>query len=214
MFVETDARKDTLTRGMVSIIAPDVPHSFICEAGCQQFGITFAKNPEDPLIRILTRQINDHIVVNAPRLLELLPEIEDCNRLQTSVSIQKIRNRLEYMLLYCVEMLTKQNTGQAFCEKLVQYLQEHISENLTLDDLFKILFKSPSHIERLCNKEFGCGAMHLFTRLKIDRACMLLETTDLRVSDIASHLGYEDQNYFSRIFHKYAGVSPSIYQKL
>ena len=214
LFIETDTRKVTLTQGMILIIPPDILHSLKSEEGYHYFGIDFAQDSKDSLIRILTRQIKETVVVDAPKLLELLPEIEDCNRLQTAVSIQKIRNRLEYMTLYCIEKLNKQNSEQAFCEKLIQYFREHISENLTLDDISKILFISSSHIEYLSHREFGCGVMHLFNRLKVDRACMLLQTSDLRVSGIASHLGYNDQNYFSRIFRKYSGVSPSKYRKL
>jgi len=45
--------------------------------------------------------------MDLPNLLDFLPEIEDCTRLQTAFSIQKIRNRLENMLLHCVEVLEK-----------------------------------------------------------------------------------------------------------
>ena len=211
--IESNNRKDTLTRGMVSIIPPEILHSFHTEVGHHLFGISLAEDQEDPLIQTLNRHIKEHIVVNTPGFLELLPEIDECNRHQTMVSIQIIRNRLEYMLLYCIQMMNKHNNQQFFNEKLIQYFREHISENMTLDELSKKLFISSSHIERLSNKEFGCGAIHLFNRLKIDEACMLLQTSDQRISDIASNLGYSDQNYFSRLFFKFYGVSPSEYRK-
>jgi len=211
--IETKMQNDTLSRGMVSIIPPELPHCLKTEGGYHQFGINLTTAPDDALIKILTGHINTPVAINLPQLLDFLPEIEDCTRLQTMVSIQKIRNRLEYILLYCVEMLIKQDSGQAFREKLMEYFREHLTDVLILEDLSKIFNFSSSHMERLCYEEFGCGVMHLFHRLKMDRARMLLQTTNMLISEIASHLGYEDQGYFSRLFKKYAGLSPIHYQK-
>ena len=211
--IKTETQNETLTRGMVSIIPPEFPHNLITERGYRQFGINLTTAPDNDLIKILTGHLTSPVVISLPQLLDFLPEIEDCTRLQTMVSIQKIRNRLEYILLYCVEMQKKQDGGQAFREKLMDFIREHLTELLTLEKLSKIFNISASHMERLCYEEFGCGVMHLFHRLKIDRARMLLQTTDMLISDISCHLGYEDQGYFSRLFKKYAGMSPLKYRK-
>jgi|GEM_PF-6682419 len=211
--ITIDERTDLLTRGMISLIPPEIPHFLITEKGYHQFGINFFTDPKDPLIRILYANIKVPAVINMPRLLDNLAEIENCTRLQTMVSIQKIRNRFENMILTCVDMLNKQDDDQAFQEKLMEYLRGHISENLTLEDLSGYFYMSASHIERLSYREFGCGAIHLFHKLKIDQARLLLQNTDLRISEIAAHLGYEDQGYFTRLFGKYVGTSPRKYQK-
>jgi len=213
LLLNTVKHNDTLTRGMVSIIPPEYPHSLETKSGYHQFGINLTTAPDDTLIKILTSQINNPVVISLPQLLVFLPEIEDCTRLQTMVSIQKIRNRLEYMLLYCVEMLNKQDSGQAFREKLMDYFRKHLTESLVLEELSGVFNISSSHMERLCYEAFGCGVMHLFHRLKMDRARMLLQTSDMLISEIAGNLGYEDQGYFSRLFRKYAGMSPLKYRK-
>jgi AraC-like DNA-binding protein len=203
-----------LTRGMASLIPPEFPHSLQTRAGYRQFGINMVSAaPEERLIKILATQAPNPAVMHIPMLLDIIPEIEDCSRLQTMVSIQKIRNRLEYMLLSCVDMLKKQDGGQAFREKLMAYFRERLSETLTLGDVSRNLSLSPTHVERLSYLEFGCGAMCLFHRLKIDRARTLLYITDLPISVIADHLGYKDQSYFSRYFKKYTGTSPLTYKK-
>jgi AraC-like DNA-binding protein len=129
------------------------------------------------------------------------------------ISIQKIRNRLEYMILSCADALKKQDGAQAFREKTMHHFREKISEQLSLEDISKTLVLSPTQVERLSYQEFGCGAIHLFHRLKIDRARTLLHTTDLSIFEIAKHLGYDDQSYFSRLFKKHTGVSPRTYKK-
>ncbi|GHT98442.1 hypothetical protein FACS1894142_4780 [Spirochaetia bacterium] len=168
------------SRGMASIIPPDVPHSLQSAIGYTQFGINLtADAPDDALIKILSINVTSPVEMDIPALLDIIPEIEDCSRLQTLVSIQKIRNRLEYMLLACVDVLKKQDSTQAFKEKLMEYLREKISEDLTLEDISRHLSLSPTHVERQTYLEFGCGAIRLFHHLKIDRARTLLQTTDL-----------------------------------
>ena len=203
-----------LTKGMASLIPPGVPHRRKSEKEYRQFVINLASDAQDDgLIKILTTHVSTPVVMNAPDLLGFLPEIEDCTQLQTLISIQKIRNRLEYMLLSCVEILIKQDGGQPmFKEKLVEFLRTNISEILTLDDISKVLFMSSSHIERLAYREFGCGAIRLFHRIKMDYAQLLLRTTNLPISNISSCLGYMDQGYFSRLFKKHVGITPLNYK--
>jgi len=212
--ITIDQKETILTRNMVAIIPPLVQHSLKTVDGYSQFGFNIVPVNEDTLVKVLTSQIDKLFIMNIPKLLDFLPEIADCACLQTVVSIQEIRNRLEYMLLYCVKMLIKQDGKQAFRENLMEYFREHLSENITLETLSKTFNMSASHIERLSYKEFGCGAIHLFNRLKMDRARILLQTSDLRISEIASLLGYEDQGYFSRLFYKILGVRPSRYKEM
>ncbi|GHU31458.1 hypothetical protein FACS1894172_06390 [Spirochaetia bacterium] len=204
----------SLSRGMASLIPPGFPHRLQSITGYRQFGINLTANtPDDNLIKILSANVTSPVEIDIPALLDIVPEIEDYSRLQTMVSIQKIRNRMEYMLLTCVDMLKKQDGRQAFKEKLMVYLTDKISENLTLEDISRYLSLSQTHVERQAYLEFGCGAINLFHRLKIDRARILLNTTDLAISEIADHLGYNDQSYFSRFFKKYTKVSPLEYKK-
>lgn len=209
-----DETPSVLTRGMASLIPPGTPHVLRTETGYRQFGInTVPEGKDEGLIRILSSYITGPVTLTIPVLLDLIPEIEDCARLQTMISIQKIRNRLEYMILSCADTLKKQDGVQAFREKIMHYFREKISEPLTLGDVSKALVLSPTHVERLSYQEFGCGAIHLFHRLKIDRARTLLHTTDLSIYEISKHLGYGDQSYFSRLFKKHTGGSPRTYKK-
>ncbi len=50
--------------------------------------------------------------------------------------------------------------------------------------------------------------------MKIERACYLLDTGELSISAVAEQLGYEDSYYFSRLFKKVMGVSPSSYRRV
>ena len=117
------------------------------------------------------------------------------------------------MLLCCVDSVKKQDNNLVFREKLINHLKCNLTKNLNLQDISDALFLSPSHIEHLAYAEYGCGAINLFHKLKIDHAQMLLHYSNLSISEISAQLGYEDQSYFSRIFKKYTNLSPRDYQK-
>jgi len=208
-----DEKEYILTRGMVSLVPPEFPHIQKSKGGHQRLGFLMASEPEDALIKILTSYIRYPVIANIPHLLEFIPEIEEYLHLQTIVSIQKIRNILERILLCCVDHVKKQDRNQAFCEKLIEHFRKNLSKNLNLKELSDMFFMSQALIERLAYREFGCGAIHLFYRLKIDHARTLLQDTTIPIAEISAHLGYEDQSYFSRIFKKYTGLSPRDYRK-
>ena len=65
----------------------------------------------------------------------------------------------------------------------------------------------------LIPKRNGYFPINYFTRLKIQKACQYIELTDMKLNEIAMRLGFEEQAYFSRVFTKVMGISPSSYRK-
>ena len=97
--------------------------------------------------------------------------------------------------------------------RVIYYLQEHVETNLTLKDLAEYFKYSESHFSNLFQKETGTSPINYFTRLKIQKACQYIELTDMKLNEIAMRLGFEEQAYFSRVFTKVMGISPSSYRK-
>ena len=71
----------------------------------------------------------------------------------------------------------------------------------------------PSHFSTLFQKETGVAPISYFLRLKIQKACQYIELTNLKLHEIATLLGFEEPAYFSRLFAKIMGMSPSEYRK-
>ena len=207
-----DEKEYTLTRGMTCLTPPEIPHVLVTKDGYKRLSIKMETAPEDALIRILTSNISGNVIAAIPQLLEFVDEIGEYLRLQTMIAIQKIRNRLEQMLICCVEAEKKQDHYSAFHEKLVHYFMNNLSKNLTLRDISDEFFISQALIERIIYKEFGYGAIHLFRRLKINHACKLLQNTTLSMSEISNCIGFDEQSSFSRLFRKHTGMSPREYQ--
>ena len=85
--------------------------------------------------------------------------------------------------------------------------------NITLEELAAHFKYSASHFSMLFQKETGSSPINYFLRLKIQKACQYIELTDLKLQDIATAIGFEEPAYFSRLFTKIMGMTPSAYRK-
>ena len=77
-------------------------------------------------------------------------------------------------------------------------------------DLFSL---SVSRFNHLFKEVIGISPLNYYIRLRIDNASTLLECSDLSIAEIGKKVGYEEPFYFSQIFKKYTGTSPSEYRK-
>lgn len=94
------------------------------------------------------------------------------------------------------------------------YMQAHLDEPLTLDQLAEAFGFERFHFAKTYRRLTGRAPLTHFLHLKMERAARLLDGGELRVSEIAGVLGYEDAHYFSRQFRRLMGVAPSEYRAL
>ncbi|MCD7806870.1 MAG: AraC family transcriptional regulator [Lachnospiraceae bacterium] len=95
---------------------------------------------------------------------------------------------------------------------VIRYMQSHLNENLTLEQLVDEFGLSKSYLNVIFKKHTQHAPMDFFLHLKMREACRMLKVTELYVYEVAQRLGYRDQYYFSRIFKKVVGVSPNEYK--
>lgn len=94
----------------------------------------------------------------------------------------------------------------------VRYMDENIEKQLTLNELAQYIGYSTSQFSLIFRNRTGHSPLNYFNMLKIQRACQLLETTDLKINQICSKVGIDDSYYFSRLFSKIVGISPRKYR--
>src|ERR1035437_9375719 len=97
-------------------------------------------------------------------------------------------------------------------EQSIAYMAQHLDQPLQVATLAALANISPSHFFALFKRRIGSAPMDYFTRLRMQRACRLLERTTLSVKEIASELGYDDPFYFSRVFKSVNRLAPSDYR--
>lgn len=102
--------------------------------------------------------------------------------------------------------------SKEFFEKIEQYLKEHLSEPLSLQEISELFAISQTYMSKLFRKYSGQSYHQYLTAVRMERAKYLMETNgELYIREIAEMVGYRDQFYFSRIFHSYYQKSPSEY---
>ena len=109
------------------------------------------------------------------------------------------------------EPFRPEGEGDETSRRILRYLEERVGERLTLEQIAKDNLMGTSQLEKLLKKSWGCGAIELFSRIKIDAAKQLIRDGQLNMTQIADRLGYSSLYYFSRQFKKTAAMSPSEY---
>ena len=94
------------------------------------------------------------------------------------------------------------------------YIYEHYSdEDISLNQVAASVNISPNHFSSVFKKETGETFIEFLTRVRMDKAKELLETTDMKAAEIGYQTGYRDPHYFSYIFKKTQNISPRQYRE-
>jgi two-component system, response regulator YesN len=93
--------------------------------------------------------------------------------------------------------------------KAMAYIQEHVEDDIGLQQAAKYVHVHPNHLSELFRKETGTTFGEYVTNLKIERAKELLASSPAKISEVAYRLGYEDVKYFGQLFKKCTGKTPS-----
>lgn len=94
-----------------------------------------------------------------------------------------------------------------------RYLLEHYSEELNLGRLSSQFFLTPSYLSELFRRYTGETITRYLLKIRMEKAAVLLASSEQSLASISEELGYNDYNYFSRLFKRYFGISPAKYRK-
>ncbi len=97
--------------------------------------------------------------------------------------------------------------------KAKYYIAEHLTEDLTVSNIAVSLYITPNYFSRLFKRVTKEGCNEYIVRKRIEKAKSLLDTTSLKIGEIAMMVGYRDTNYFSLAFKKHTGKSPTKYRE-
>lgn len=98
-------------------------------------------------------------------------------------------------------------------QSVLNYIEKNYQNGVTLEEAAAHVHLSPFYLSKLFKKELKVNFVSYVTERKIEKAKELLENTDLPILNIALELNYKEANYFSKVFRKVTGMSPSEYRK-
>ncbi len=135
---------------------------------------------------------------------------------QKSLLAQMTINRLENLMMTILpnrspgDSIRSSATGVRKYTEIVRCLTDNIDGNLTVDDIARVCNMSPSSVKQTFRQFTGMGVVQFYRRMKMDSAISMLRK-GMSVKEISQRLGYTDSNYFSTVFKRVIGVSPTSY---
>lgn len=106
----------------------------------------------------------------------------------------------------------KRSTLEDYKQRMLRvllYIQEHLDEETTLEDLARVATFSPYHFHRIFRGMLGESVKEHIRRLRLERAALRLKRGDVSISRVAFEAGYESHEAFTRAFKAARGVTPS-----
>ncbi|TVY01362.1 AraC family transcriptional regulator [Cohnella terricola] len=95
--------------------------------------------------------------------------------------------------------------------QVVQYMREHLEEDIQLSDLASRASMSQSHFIRVFKQQTGYTPHHFLIRLRIERSKFLIRSGKVGLKEIAAQVGFADQGHFTRVFKREIGLTPKLY---
>lgn len=107
----------------------------------------------------------------------------------------------------------KHSQEKNIVDKALMYIQENIERNISLNELCEYVGYSVSHFTTLFKTHTNNTPVNYIIQIKMQEACKMLDLTDMKINQICYKIGIVDPYYFTRIFTKTIGITPSVYRK-
>lgn len=108
---------------------------------------------------------------------------------------------------------TMQNVPSYSIRELMRYINQHYSDNLTVETLAAQSFFTPNYLCTLFHKETGKTITQYITQCRVNHARILLKDMTKPIYEVSEAVGYKDEKYFAKVFKKMTGMLPSEYRR-
>lgn len=156
------------------------------------------------------RRMSPDLLAIAKKVPMIIPKL-DLTRDAVAVSV---RLSVCSILLECAKLLSAQLPfePEMTVRKAIGYMESHLSQSANVAEITKTLQCSRAKFFQAFKASTGMTPVDYWQRLRIDRAQELLVGSDKSITEIAMDCGFSTSQYFSTVFRKYAGCSPSDYR--
>ena len=131
---------------------------------------------------------------------------------------QMIQLYMEQLLIRLIRgnkrsVAQKNSASNTLLPRICAYLENNMDKRLSFTDIQKEFNISASVIKRLFRDNMNCGIMEHFSRLKVDAAKQMIRENEYNFTEISEKLGFNTPQYFTMVFRRISGMSPSEYEK-
>jgi AraC family transcriptional regulator of arabinose operon len=224
-YVMVDGQKAHLQDGEIILIPRNRQHTYWAadDAPWSIYWVHFLGDDADYYVERMSRpgqpvSVEASARHEAVRLFRYcLDALQDGYGLPTLIYAAQSTQHILSLLLYRNQLLSiEQRSGlrRSRLESVIDYMREHLTENLRLDDFAREAGMSVSHFSERFRKQTGQSPIAYFIQLRMRLACRLLDLSGKPIKTVALETGYRDPYYFSRVFKKSMGISPEKYRDI
>lgn len=163
---------------------------------------------------LVTSQFLSEFGMQTAALTEEETEVwEELTKVET---LEDMHQRLKkYLTSICesVECRTYKKTHDVIHD-IFRIVQERYADNLTIADIASQVYLAKTYICLLFKQETGETINEYITRVRMEKSKQLLTSTDQKLAEICTAIGYTEPSYFSKQFRKYTGMNPSEYRDI
>ncbi|BCN29713.1 helix-turn-helix domain-containing protein [Anaeromicropila herbilytica] len=103
--------------------------------------------------------------------------------------------------------------SEVYVEKIEDYISENYNKQISLVHLANYVGFSSYYLSKLMKEAFDINYCEYLTKIRVEKAKDLLQEREFTISEISYKVGYSEPKYFSNVFRKMEGISPSEYRK-
>jgi AraC-like DNA-binding protein len=167
--------------------------------------------------RLMEINPNRHLRHFDPKVYDNMPTfsqyIADNNRMSIHSIVETQGILYQFISRFLETATIKQEHADIRIHKSLQYIHENIGKTISISELAGISCITEDHFIRTFKKEMKQTPLKYINMKKIEKAQLLLLTTDLPVREIALELSMDNISYFNRVFRQHAGTTPCDYRK-
>lgn len=124
-------------------------------------------------------------------------------------SLENVKETVRELTECFPSIIGDEENQTVLIERLKKYVEENLDRPLNVNDVAAAFFMNPDYISRQFKAKEGISLKSYIVRQKMDTVQYLLRTTNLPISVIAAKMGYDNFSYFSQVYRKVMGVSPT-----
>lgn len=137
--------------------------------------------------------------------LDKIAEIDKISALQKQI--------LDILESSAQKFASLQNVN-SYMEMILKFIDERYADEISLESIASEVFITPGYVSILFKQVLGVNFVDYLQKVRSKKACQLLADVRLKIYDVSCKVGYKDEKYFSQVFRKNIGMTPSQYRRM
>lgn len=160
------------------------------------------------ILKVFQRDVSDEDMTEGDSLFDSMEQALDKENTRefTELVTQVLKTYIQG------EQETEDQEPEDLIQKVKHYIDENYTDNISLSNIAEKFFVTPSYLSRSFKKAEGVNLISYITEKRIQKAKEYIENGELKLSEIAFLVGYDDYTYFNKVFKRYTKYSPKDYQ--